>query len=86
MIERLDSRPDESQPGFQSMCSYLVDSVGMRARVESFRPLLGRPLGEALFWQPDVNQAGCLCMQDNRNHKWLMALQTVHFALAQIDG
>ena len=73
---------DLESPGFTQMCSYLTSAGGITKKIDDFKPLLHHPLSDALKWDPERNPAGCLCSQANRNHKWLIALQTIHFALA----
>ena len=72
---------DLESPGFTQMCSYLTSAEGITKKIDDFKPLLHHPLSDALKWDPERNPAGCLCSQANRNHKWLIALQTIHFAL-----
>ena len=43
--------------------------------------LTGQTLGQALAWNPVVEPAGCLCRQPARDHKWKIALQTMHYKL-----
>jgi hypothetical protein len=54
----------------------------MRA-IATEKPLLGRPLGDVLSWKRDAARAGCHCDAASRAHKWGLALEAIHFALAQ---
>jgi hypothetical protein len=47
------------------------------------KPLLGRPLGDVLHWTRPAAPAGCHCDAASRAHKWGLALEAIHFALAQ---
>ena len=47
------------------------------------KPLLGRPLDDVLTWQRAANPSGCFCDSARREHKWGLAFEVIHFALAQ---
>ena len=53
------------------------------AAIAEEKPLSGRPLRDALIWQRAGVGAGCYCTREARDHKWGLALETIHFALAQ---
>lgn len=67
--------------GFRQTCAYRENPYGFTEKINTFKPLRHRPLNAVLQWQPARNPAACLCSQSNRNHKWLMVLQTIHYAL-----
>ena len=78
-IRKLACRPSDSD--YQSMCSCLEDPDGFPGEMVSTPGFTGQPLGQALAWNPAVEPAGCLCRQPSRDHKWKIALQTVHYKL-----
>lgn len=75
--------PVSGDEGHKRMCAFLENGDSLLRAMKSEQPLLGRPLVEALAWQPAVSPAGCLCAASARNHKWLAVLHTLHFALEQ---
>jgi hypothetical protein len=75
--------PAAGDTGHPQMCKYIEDGPALMAAIEEEKPLLGRPLGEALSWQRTAAGAGCYCTSEARDHKWGLALETIHFALAQ---
>ncbi|MGB6042182.1 MAG: hypothetical protein WBF93_03395 [Pirellulales bacterium] len=76
------SAPCEGDTGHRDMCAYRSAPERFMATIASEQPLLDEYLDDVFHWQPDVNPAGCLCLQSNRDHKWRIVLQTIHFALA----
>jgi hypothetical protein len=54
----------------------------MRA-ITSEQPLLGHPLDAVLQWARGRGVAGCYCAAPSREHKWGLALETLHYALSQ---
>ena len=81
IIRHMCAAPAEDHAGYRSMCSYQSSAEEILRLLRAAHPLLGRPLSDALNWNPDRNPAGCICSAENRNHKWLMVLQTIHFSL-----
>jgi len=47
------------------------------------KPLLGRPLNDVLDWARAAAPSGCHCNADSRAHKWGLAFEAIHYALAQ---
>lgn len=77
----MDCVPAEGAEGHRSMCSFLERAEGILATLREEKPLLGQPLQAVLAWQPRTLPAGCVCTQPSRHHKWLIVLQTIHYAL-----
>jgi hypothetical protein len=75
--------PVAGDTGFQSMCAYLENADALMQAIAAEKPLLGRPLDDVLDWQRSSAPAGCHCTAASRAHKWGMALEVIHFALAQ---
>jgi hypothetical protein len=76
-------RPAPGHDGYEKMCAYITDHEGLMGAIAAETPLLGRPLGDVLAWQRTPAPAGCLCTAESRAHNWGLALEVVHFALAQ---
>ena len=74
--------PAEGDTNHRSTCQFLSNPDGFAAGIEEHPPLLGKPLEDALHWNPDVSPAGCLCLRSSRDHKWRIVVQTLHYALA----
>ena len=64
------------------MCAYLSDAGTLMDAVRAERPLAGRPLNDVLAWAPPVSPSGCLCDASSRTHKWVLALEAIHYTLA----
>ncbi len=82
-ILEMDCVPAPEDEGHRSMCSYLESAERILGALLKEKPLLGEPLEAVLAWQPKTLPAGCMCSQSSRDHKWLLVLQTIHFALEQ---
>jgi hypothetical protein len=72
--------------GHASMCRYKEDGEALLAAIASEKPLLGRRLDEVLGWARPASGAGCYCEPASREHKWGLALETIHYALARQDA
>ena len=81
-IVELACAPSAGDPGYQSMCEYLRDGASLMSKLESERPLLGRPLEEVLHWQRAASPSGCYCQSEMRMHKWGLVFEVLHYALA----
>lgn len=75
--------PAAEDTGHRSMCAYLENADGLMTAIATEKPLLGRPLEEVLDWQRPSAPAGCHCSAASRAHKWGLALEVIHYALAQ---
>ena len=75
--------PAPGDEGYQSTCAYLQDADRLMQDIAAEKPLLGRPLDEVLAWSRPAAPAGCPCTADSRAHKWGLALEAIHYALAQ---
>ncbi len=76
-------RPCEDDEGYRFMCEYLRDPEGLMAAIATERPLVGEPLDAVLDWERRSAPSGCYCDPDSRRHKWGLALEAIHYALAQ---
>jgi hypothetical protein len=81
LIRHMHAEPAKDHLGYRSMCSYKSNGDEIIHLLQAAHPLAGRPLSDVLSWHPERNPAGCICSAENRNHKWLMVLQTIHFSL-----
>lgn len=79
----VDSRcfPAENHTGYEKMCAYLEHGEQFMSRLTTYCPLEGKPLSEALAWEPTTSPAGCLCTRASQDHKWRIVLQTINYAL-----
>ncbi len=75
--------PAPGDEGHRSMCGYLRAGERLLAEVAAEKPLLGRPLAEALSWKRASQPAGCYCDRSSRDHKWGLVFEVIHFALSQ---
>lgn len=82
-IRSATCRPEPDDEGFRAMCSYLEDAEDLTASLQSDHPLEGCGLDMALEWNPRISPSGCLCKGSDRNHKWRIVLQTIHYALGR---
>lgn len=82
-ILELSCAPAHGDLGYQSMCEYLRDAASLMGKIESEKPLLGRPLQEVLRWQRVSSPSGCYCEPEMRMHKWGLVFEVVHFALTR---
>lgn len=81
-IVECSCEPCTGDTGHQRMCESISQPEQFMTMMRAQPALSGRLIDEVLHWQPEVNPAGCLCQQSNRDHKWRMVLQTIHFALS----
>jgi hypothetical protein len=85
-IVRSDCRPAPGDEGHKAMCAYLSDGEALMREIENEKPMLGLPLDEVLNWERAAVPSGCYCSADSREHKWGLALEVIHYALAQTDA
>ncbi len=83
VIVGLSAAAAPGDEGHQSMCRHREDAASLRDELATQGPLRGRPLADVLAWKPATSPAGCVCTAPARAHKWLAALQTLHFALSE---
>jgi hypothetical protein len=83
VIRDLRCGPAPGDAGHTFMCEYINNRDGLTNSVANEKPLLGRPLEDVLSWRRPFCAAGCYCAPDGRQHKWGLALEVIHFALAQ---
>jgi hypothetical protein len=76
-------RPAPDDEGHKLTCSYLAEGEDHLHEVAAERPLAGRPLTEVFAWSRESAPSGCHCAPASRAHKWGLALEAIHYALAQ---
>jgi hypothetical protein len=81
-ILHADCQPAPDDEGHAFMCAYLSDREGLMKAISTEKPLLGRPLNDVLAWTRTAAPSGCYCTADSRAHKWGLALEAIHYALA----
>ncbi len=78
-------RPSSGDDGHTFMCAYLSDREELMQAISNEKPLVGRPLNDVLGWTRTDAPSGCYCSADSRTHKWGLALEAIHYALAQSE-
>jgi hypothetical protein len=78
--------PAPGDTGHQAMCAYIADAPALMAAIDAETPPLGRPLDELLAWAPSASTSGCHCDAASRAHKWVLALEAIHYTLVQADA
>lgn len=78
--------PEENEAGFEAMCAYLENPENLMMNLRSDHPLKGHTLEAALQWNISVTPSGCVCKESDRNHKWKIVFQTIHYALRGLDA
>jgi hypothetical protein len=81
IVVGMRAAPAPGDEGHESLCRHREDAASLRAELATPGPPHGRPLADILSWRPATSPAGCVCSAPARAHKWLAALQTLHFAL-----
>jgi hypothetical protein len=84
VILEADCRPAPGDTGHTQMCAYLSDAAALRHAIGAEKPLLGRPLDDVLAWTRPAAPSGCYCNPESRLHNWGLALEAIHYALAQL--
>jgi hypothetical protein len=77
--------PAPGDAGYTYMCQYLEDPSRLMAAIDREKPLNGKHLKAALNWQREPSGAGCFCTSASRDHKWGLVLETIHYALSQLE-
>jgi hypothetical protein len=77
--------PAAGDTGHQAMCKYLDNPEDLMTAIDREKPLSGERLNAVLTWQRKPSAAGCYCEPSSRDHKWGLVLETIHYALAQLE-
>lgn len=75
--------PAPDDEGHTAMCAYLSDGEKLMQQIAAPPPVVGQPLDAVLNWQREPAPSGCYCTAASRTHKWGLALEAIHFALAR---
>lgn len=78
--------PAPGDDGYTYMCHYLEDPTRLMTAIEDEKPLNGKHLSAVLEWQREPSGAGCFCTSASRDHKWGLVLETIHYALNQMES
>lgn len=78
-------RPAGGDRGHRSMCAYVEGPEQFMSAISEPPPWIGRTLDDLLNWNPETSATACLCTRACRDHKWRLALHTLHYALEN-DG
>jgi hypothetical protein len=82
-IAETSCTPAPGDTGHTFQCEYLNDAAAFMGSIADEKPLLGRPLNDALTWERSGDPSGCYCDKDRREHKWGLVLEVIHYALVQ---
>ncbi|HEV2134886.1 MAG TPA: hypothetical protein VGR47_11675 [Terracidiphilus sp.] len=77
--------PGPGDTGYTYMCQYQENPSRLMTAIEREKPLNGQLLEAVLDWQREPSGAGCFCTSTSRDHKWGLVLETIHFALNQLQ-
>ena len=75
--------PAATDEGHVYMCRYRAAAVQLMAAIASEKPLLGQRLDHVLTRALPESVASCYCEAGSRERKWVLVLETIHFALAE---
>ena len=75
--------PIEEEDGYRHMCAYISDAEGLMKAIATPPPVVGQPLDAVLDWSRASAPSGCYCTASSREHKWGLALEAIHYALAR---
>ena len=78
--------PAPGDTGHTFMCRYMNNAEHMMVAIDREKPLAGRPLNDVLAWDRAEMGAGCYCELADREHKWGLVLETIHYALARREN
>ncbi len=86
--EILDAQcaPVEGHLGYKKQCEFLKVGESLNEAISQEKPLLGEPLESVFQWSHRSGSSGCYCDMSGRNHKWGLAYEVVHYALAQREA
>jgi hypothetical protein len=82
-IRELECLPAAGDDGYTHMCRFIEDADALMATIGREKPLKGERLNAVLEWKRIPTGAGCYCEVSSRDHKWGIALETIHYALVQ---
>jgi hypothetical protein len=78
--------PAPEDTGHTYMCRYMNNAEHLMVAIDQEKPLLGQRLDDVLAWQRAPDSAGCYCEPASRKHKWGLVLETIHYALVQLES
>ena len=82
-VASADCQPASGDTGHTSMCQYIKNPEKLMGAIKNDTPFLGKILPEILSQKEQFTPSGCYCSPLNRQHKWRLVLEVIHFALAQ---
>lgn len=85
-LRDMQCSPAPGDEGHKSMCRYLSHPQMLMSAIHQEKPLLGQPLATVFAWPRPATGPGCYCELASREHKWALALETLHYALAQKES
>ncbi|HZZ44404.1 MAG TPA: hypothetical protein VFE58_15825 [Tepidisphaeraceae bacterium] len=78
--------PAPGDTGHTHMCRYMSNPEHLMVAIAQEKPLLGQPLNDVLAWTRTPSAASCYCEPNSRKHKWGLVLETLHYALVQLEN
>lgn len=81
-ILSVDCSPSTGDEGHRFMCEYLRKGDTFIRAIRDEQPLVGQPLDTIVEWERPYSPSGCFCERTGRLHKWGLAFEVLHFALA----
>jgi hypothetical protein len=82
-IREQECLPAADDDGYTYMCRFIEDADALMASIEREKPLKGERLNAVVEWNRVPTGTGCYCEVSSRDHKWGIALETIHYALVQ---
>ena len=81
-ILKMDCGPAPGDEGHRFMCRFMTNAEHLMVAIDHEKPLLGKTLNDVLAWRRPNMAPACYCEPASRKHKWGLALETIHYALA----
>jgi hypothetical protein len=81
-ILHLHCTPAAGDDGHRFMCRFMTNAEHLMVAIDHEKPLLGKALNDVLSWSRPSMAPACYCEPASRKHKWGLALETLHYALA----
>ena len=82
VADALVAFPVECRSAVRKMCEYQKRGEPFLDELQEAPSFCGKTIDEILAEREPENPAGCFCTPPMVNHKWRLALSTVHYALA----
>jgi hypothetical protein len=84
-IREMTCGPAPGDEGHRFMCRYMSNAEHLMVAIDHEKPMLGQSLNDVLAWQRPTMSPSCYCEPSSRKHKWGLVLETIHYALVQLE-